>query len=275
MTVGVHDRPVSVAELRRAWLAVQAGHFSQPAPGLPMASRRTLASTEVWMPSPGEEVLPILGCTGWAGATAFAVALATASGRSARVVECASASTTGPAAASMTELGHDPTGWTLGVRGGVRLERSTIRSPDPEAIPRPLEAEDPGLTVLDVGHPVDQVLTCAGWLTRVLAEAGCPVLVTRASVPGLRRLESCLDALGHRPVVAAVLGPPLRRWPRQVTASLGLLTRSVVDAKRLVSIPEDRGLAVRGLTSAPLPPALLAAASEALLLTKGPADHAS
>ena len=52
------------------------------------------------------------------------------------------------------------------------------------------------------------------------------ILAARATVPGLRRLELELDAAADVPtVVVGVLGPARRRWPRELTASLGPRTR--------------------------------------------------
>lgn len=277
MTTQFAPRPVGVDELRRAWHAVQAGEF------------RTAGSTErtrrrpprpdstqariVWTPPAGERLLPVVGCAGSCGATVLAVAMATAAEGSARVVECASATATGLAAASIAELGSTSDGWVQGSRGQVRLDRAGTQRPHVDAIPAPPKAEQPMLTIIDVAHPVEQVLAGGGWLDDLLAATPVVVLVARATVPGLRRLETCVDLVGAGRVVAAVLGPTRKRWPREVTYSLGPLTRSLIAADQLVEIPGDRGLAVTGLTSASLPSSLITAAAILLLLTKGaPSD---
>ena len=93
-----------------------------------------------------------------------------------------------------------------------------------------------------------------------------PVVVTaRATVPGMRRLESCLGLLDTLPrVIAAVVGPARKRWPREVSHSLGRLTLAVIEAGQLVVIPEDRSLAVNGLTPVPLPASVVASAASVL-----------
>jgi len=277
MTATVRPRPVAVDELRRAWAAVQAGDF-RAAPGRPTGVTRrpsTRTPPEVassWTPSPRERVLPVAGCAGSSGATIWAVALATGAAGPARVIECASVTASGLVAASTTELGVDDHGWMRGSRDQVHLERAGAPRGLGE-VPTPSPAAGPTLTVVDVSHPVDHVLAGAGWITDLLAASPLLVLTTRASVPGLRRLESCADLVGAGRVVAAVLGPPRKRWPRDLTASLGPLTRTLIDAGRLVDVPEDRDLAVRGLTPDPLPAPLLTAAASLLPLLEGIHPH--
>ncbi|MHB1010764.1 MAG: hypothetical protein ACYC1E_16360, partial [Propionibacteriaceae bacterium] len=198
----------------------------------------------------------------------LAVDLATAAEGSARVVECASSTATGLAAASTAELGATSDGWVQGSRDRVRLERAGTRRLLVDAIPAPPSAEQSMLTIVDVAHPIDEVLAGSGWLADLLAATPVVVLVARATVPGLRRLETCVDLVGAGRVVAAVLGPTRTRWPREVSHSLGPLTLAVIAAGRLVEIPEDRVLAVAGLTPALLPSSLITAAATLLPLTK-------
>jgi hypothetical protein len=272
MTTQFAPRPVGVDELRRAWHAVQAGEFR--AKGVSDSTRRrpsrpdTTPARIVWTPPAGERVLLVVGCAGSCGATVLAVALATAAEGSARVVECASATATGLAAASTAELGATSDGWVQGSRDQVRLDRAGRPRPHVDAIPAPPSAEQPMLTIVDVAHSLEEVLACGGWLADLLAAAPVVVLVARATVPGLRRLETCVDLVGAGRVVAAVLGRTRTRWPREVIRSLGPLTRAVIAAGRLVEIPEDRVLAVAGLTPAPLPSSLITAAATLLPLTK-------
>ena len=70
------------------------------------------------------------------------------------------------------------------------------------------------------------------------------VLVTTATVPGLRRLEGVLHELDPRPdgVAVAVQGPRRRRWPREVASCIGPRTRFLLD-QDLVEVPRDPGLA--------------------------------
>jgi hypothetical protein len=277
MTTQLVPRPVRVDELRRAWHAVQAGEFR--ATRATDSTRRrpprpdTTQARIVWTLPVGEQVLPVLGCAGSCGATVLAVALASATEGSARVVECASVTATGLAAASTAELGATSDGWVQGSRDHVRLQRAGTQRPHLDAIPAPPRAEQPMLTIVDVAHPIDEVLACGGWLADLLAASRVVVLAARATVPGLRRLETCVDLVGAGRVVAAVLGPIRTRWPREVIGSLGPLTQALIAAGRLVEIPEDRVLAVAGLTPAPLPSSLITAAATLLPLTKGtPSD---
>ena len=90
------------------------------------------------------------------------------------------------------------------------------------------------------------------------------VLATTATIPGMRRLETALSLLGSRRCVVAVLGPPRRRWPAAVAAALGPAGRELDRAGRLVTVPVDRRLAVRGIDSTPLPGPVLGAARTVL-----------
>ena len=83
------------------------------------------------------------------------------------------------------------------------------------------------------------------------------VLVTAATVPGLRHLETALAQLRSVPAVAAVVGPPRKRWPKPLWRTAGPRTQSVDDDGRLVVIPRDRRLAITGVDATPLPPALV------------------
>lgn len=187
-------------------------------------------------------------------------------------MECAPASATGLAAASTAELGRNEHGWLRGTRDEVLLERphAVSRAGD---VPPPSPADEVRATILDTGHHPDPG-SGPGWLPGVLAEASAVVVVARSTVPGVRRLEASLTTFDPARVVAAVGGPPVKRWPREVVHSLGPLTRQLLDDGRLVEIPEDRTLAVRGLTPAPLPAPLIAAATRGWRLLEGMTDHA-
>ena len=100
------------------------------------------------------------------------------------------------------------------------------------------------------------------------------MVVARATIPGLRRLESSLHLLDAERAIATVLGQPRRRWPRAVAHGVGGLTAALVADGRLVEIPEDRTLALHGLTPAPLPARLLTAAGALLSLIEGTPHHA-
>ncbi len=273
-------RPVAVEELRRAWHAVQDGAFRHPAGPqtvamtTPPLAVRTPTPAKRWKPASGELVVPVVGAAGSCGSTTVALALATVVDGQARVVECASASTSGLAAASSAELGADDHGWVHGTRERVQLDRAAGVRAHPDAVPTPSPIDTPVVTVLDVGSQVEQVLDGNSWLTSLLANAGSVVVVARATIPGLRRLESTLHLLDAKRTIAAVLGPPRRRWPRAVAHGVGGLTSALIDTGRLVEIPEDRTLALHGLTPAPLPAGLLTAAGALPSLIEGNPHHA-
>ena len=268
MTQTLYSRraAVSVDELKRAWWAVQAGQFRSGAthdmrqPAAPPAGKG-------WEPGPGERVLPVIGCAGSCGASTIALALADASAAPARVVECSSVTASGLAAASTAELGLHESGWRRGTRDGLLLERagdvlvSIAEVPTPSTPDRPI-----GLTVLDVGWEVGQVLTTPAWLVEQVRSADLVVLVTTATVPGLRRLEGALELLAGTSTCAAVIGPKRKKWPRPVGYSAGPLTRALDQAGCLVDVPQDRALAIAGLDATPLPAPLLDAAATLLRL---------
>ena len=226
---------VSVAELQRAWAAVQTGAF-RPA-GTPGASRLAPAPNVVqtadtadadspavasggvgtsvgWVPGPGEEVIAMVGAVGSCGASTLAVALATADGRPGRVVECASASASGLVTAVTAELGEQA-GWLRGRRDQIVVERCAEILAGPEGLAMPLPvAEGTVRTVVDVSWEIGQLVGAGAscWLGDYLTGASTVVVATVATVTGIRRLDAVLDLLGTDRVVAAVLGPPLKRW---------------------------------------------------------------
>lgn len=278
-----------------------------PAVGPPMIE------PAAWAPAEDEQVLPVVGCGGSCGASTLAVALATvgmatvgmATGGApqraagdiaparnsvaldaARVVDCGSLTASGLAAASTSELGRHPSGWRRGTRGDVLLERADGYVAGPDTVAPPCPWPVPGrarrLTVLDVGWDLERILYRPSWIRTNLLAAQCLVLVTTATVPGLRRLEIHLDLLAaasgrcaasgesataaesHATVVAAVQGPSRRRWPRPVAQSLGARSRALDEQGRLTVTPHNRRLAVSGLDPEPLPASLLAAAARLL-----------
>lgn len=279
-TTGSVPRPVWVEEYRRAYRAVQAGDFRTPArtsPTLvPAPSSRVPLS---WTPSAKERVLPVVGSRGTCGATTVALALATVVGSAARVVECAPASASGLAAASAAELGRIEEGWTRGSRGPVLLDRVQPGACTPEGLPSlgpplPAPIEGPMVSVVDVAQSLEQLQAGDTWLTHLVDQTPGVVLVGSVSVPGLRRVETCLNLLGADRTILALVGPPRRRWPRTVSVSTGPLTSALLAAGRHHTIPEDKHVAVAGLTSAPLPGRILTAAKALLALTEGTPRHA-
>jgi hypothetical protein len=261
----VATRPaVSVAELQRAWHAVKSGQFRRAVEGESMTAQPRARTVPSWTPGRDEQVLPVVRWAGTYGATTFALALATAADTDARVVECSSATTSGLAAASTAELGAHPSGWVQGSRGDVLLQRTGVALASLHDVPSPMRAEKSTLTVLDVGWELGQVLNTPSWVAAQLSQAAAVIVVTCATVPGLRHLEGALALLDGTPTVVAVLGPPRKRWPKPVQHTAGALTRAADQAGRLVVIPWDPRLAVAGLDSTTLPATLLDAAAAVL-----------
>ena len=266
-------RHLGVDELQRAIQALDAGEFRR-SPSVRTSVTRTGTSTEVgqaWTPGPAELVVPVLGCAGQDGATTLALAIAGAAAVPARVVECAPAPLSGLAVASDAELGPVGDAWQRGRRGNVLLERRTQMSGHRSEPPLPSPAaEGPTVTILDAGA-LWPAVHGHGWVAGLVAGAPRLVLLSRLSVPGMRRLEAALALLGEDRVIGAVVGQPHRRWPRSVACMLGPLTRSLIRSGRLVSVREDRRLALVGLTSTDLPRPVAAAGQDLLTLMEGPA----
>jgi hypothetical protein len=267
-TIGAPRPVVSVGELKRAWNAVRAGRF-RTGTGATTDLREPASppTGNQWEPGQGEQVLPVIGCAGSCGASTISLALAGAAAMPARVVECSSVTASGLAAASTAELGLHESGWTRGTRDGVLLERASNVLVSIQEVPTPSVPDRPiAMTVLDIGWEIGQVLTTPAWLGAQVRSASLVVLVTTATVPGLRRLESALDLLAGTSTCAAVIGPKPKKWPRPVGYSAGPRTCAHAAAGRLIDVPENRALAIAGLDAAPLPAALLAAAATLLRL---------
>jgi hypothetical protein len=261
-------RDVSIAELQRAWRAVHTGQFRYEPRGDSASKAHLVAGRKTWAPGNGEQVLPVVGCAGVFGASTTALALASIAGCPARIVECCSATSSGLAAASTAELGVHPSGWRHGTRGQVLIERVSGPLATLDEVPVPSVPDRPiGLTVLDVGWDLGHVLGVRSWLGEQVKTAGTVVVVSCATIPGLRHLEGALSMLGQIPAVAAVVGSRLGRWPKAVRQCSGPLTRALDSSGSLIGIPHDSRLAVVGLDSTPLPPRLLDAAQAVLELT--------
>ncbi len=264
---------VGVDELKRAWRAVQQGQFrAESGRCATEAAHLTSSSSPAGLAptwAPGEHVLPVLGCVGSAGASTTALALATVAEGSARVLECCTVTASGLVGASTAELGCRQRGWTQGRRGGVLLERASDVLVGVGQVPAP-PVPDPavGLTVLDVGWELGQVMAAPSWVGAQLGSSTVVVAVSTATVPGVRRLEGALSLLTHTRVVAGVLGPRRRRWPAGVEHSMGPLARTLDLRGDLVTVPLDPRLAVAGVDSRALPAPLLKAATQILRLTE-------
>lgn len=256
---------ISVDELKRAWQAVQTGQFRTDLSHRPTGTRKG-TSGSTW--EPDEHVLPVIGCGGNTGASTVALAIATVA-ESARVVECCTVTATGLAAAATAELGRVGKGWTRGTRDNVTLERGTDVLLGIDEVPLPPPPISPlHLTVLDIGWELGQVLATPSWVGDRVHRAQAVVVVTSATVPGLRRLEGALALLEGANVVAAVVGPRRKKWARGIDHTMGALTRALERNGQLIDIPEDRDLASHGLDTRPLPAALTTATTHLLRLVQ-------
>jgi hypothetical protein len=269
VTAGTTSRPaVSVDELQRAWAAVQAGDFRRQSRAIARPTRPAPPAVSEWIPATGERAVAVLGAAGSVGASTVALAVGLAAPEPVRVVECCSVTTSGMAAASTAELGLHESGWRQGRRGHVLLERCSEPLIHVDDVPTPTgTGHERQLTVLDVGWDLAQVLATGCWLGGATRSADALVVVTTATVPGMRRLEAALELLGDERVVVAVVGPRRRKWPKGVEHSAGPATRRALDAERCVEICEDRALAAAGLDSRPLPQPVLDAGRQ--LLARG------
>lgn len=270
----IGERQVSLDEIKRAWQAVRAGEFTIDVNSRLGARLRGTSSAGKWTKASGETTLAVVGCAGSVGASTVALAAGLAVDGPVRVVECCSVTASGLAAASKAELGLHPTGWRRGKRDHVLLERpDEVLAGATEVPPATAAEQDDQLTILDVGWEIGQLLAADCWLTAATLTADRLVLVTVATVPGMRRLEGVLDLVtAYRPaadVTVAVVGPRRRKWPRAVEHAAGTAARRALAGDNLVEIPEDSDLAILGLDSRELPTPLISAACQLL----DPADR--
>lgn len=246
----------SLADLRRVVRAMRVDSLR--------VSSAVTSDEERWQQA-GERVVLVCGCAGSCGATTVALALATVAGR-ARVVETSGQAASGLAYAAGAELGAAGQGWLRGSRNDVLVERRGDDTRSPEQLPTPAHSDMP-FTVVDSAWDIATLLRSPGWLGYLARTAESVVLVTRATVPGLRRLEASVAVVGEGRAITATVGA--RRWPRQVEQSLGSVIHRLRAAGRVVRVPEVPALAVSGLTPDPLPPALIRSAKALLTLLEG------
>ena len=266
---GVDPEPVRGPGPALRELTARLGHRgpAQDSPGPGGVSGGVTGGVPAWAPDPGRVVSVVAAHPG-CGASTLALALATAAGCPARVVECASASASGLVAASTAELGVDAAGWARGRRDTVIVERVGEVIWSVGEVPPPTGSVVE-VTVLDVAWEAGQVVGAASWLAdQVATGSGRVVVVASMTVPGMRRLEEALALLGEEDrVVAALAGPaPGRRLARAVAGSTGPVTRHLDRAGRCVRVAWDRRLAVTGVDSAALPQALLTSARRLLTI---------
>lgn len=237
----------SVEELKLAWQAVRDGQFRHDSPA-PAGNRAAADSpaARTWEPGPAEQVMVVLGCEGACGASTLAVAAAASTNVATRVIEGCSAASSGLAEACTAELGVVGR-WRRGTREQVVIERVAEALTHPGQTPLPAEPDrHVQLTVVDPGWPAATVLSTDGWMSDLVLSGAPVVLVARATVPGLRRLETALHLVPGT-VQAAVLGPRVKKWAQPVRHSLGPRVRSLLEAGRLAVVPVDRHLAATGL----------------------------
>ncbi|WP_183097407.1 hypothetical protein [Nocardioides pelophilus] len=277
MSTQTPSRPVGVDELKRAWQALNAGE-SRTGPGAGKGPRgRGTAAEENWSPADGEHTIAVIGSAGAVGASTVALATGLAAAAPVRVIECCSVTASGLAAASTAELGLHPTDWRQGKRDHVLLERASEVLAGVDEVPLPTEAQnETQLTILDIGWEAGQVLATDCWLAEAVRVADQIVLVTTATVPGMRRAGVAMDLLAGywqpEQIALAVRGPRRKKWPRGLEHAGGPAVRRALDANRCVEIPEDRELAVNGLDSRPVPAPLVSAARQLLEPAHLPTD---
>lgn len=277
MSTQTPSRPVGVDELKRAWHALNAGEFrTGPGAGKGPCGRGT-AAEDNWSPADGEHTIAVIGSAGSVGASTVALTTGLAAAAPVRVIECCSVTASGLAAASTAELGLHPTDWRQGKRDHVLLERASEVLAGVDEVPLPTEAQnETQLTILDIGWEAGQLLATDCWLAEAVRAADQIVLVTTATVPGMRRAGVAMDLLAGywqpEQIALAVRGPRRKKWPRGLEHAGGPAVRRALDADRCVEIPEDRELAVNGLDSRPVPAPLISAARQLLEPAHLPTD---
>lgn len=251
--------PVAVSELQAAWTAVQSGQFRRDAHASANASVTMTKDGMSWCPP--RSVLPVIGAHRGAGTTLVALALATAHGQPAHLVECAPTVGSGLVAAATAELG--PVGdWSRGTRGTVVIDRLLQLS---HALPTPEFADgETSLTVVDVARDLARLVEGDDWAAKMVRSSDAVVIAAAATVPGMRQLEAAISWFGADEVAVAALGPAVRRWPRSVARAAGPLTRALHEQGRVVAVPHIKTLAVGGITAAPLPAGITKAARNLL-----------
>ena len=277
MSTQTPSRPVGVDELMRAWHALNAGEFrTGPGAGKGRPRGRGTAAEDNWSPADGEHTIAVIGSAGSVGASTVALATGLAAAAPVRVIECCSVTASGLAAASTAELGLHPRDWRLGKRDHVLLERASEVLAGVDEVPLPTEAQnETQLTILDIGWEAGQLLATDCWLAGAVRAADQIVLVTTATVPGMRRAGVAMDLLSPwqpEQIALAVRGPRRKKWPRGLEHAGGPAVHRALVAERCVEIPVDRELAVNGLDSRPVPAPLISAARRLLEPAQRPTD---
>jgi hypothetical protein len=238
-------KPFTIDAMRAATAAIRAGRFDVP-------PTRTRALTPPARPAlssgwhddvDGSAVVVVIG--GHAGAGASTVALALSEGltdrASVHLCDWHLPRHSGIDVAVTQELGTE-FGWRQGRRGPLLISRQV--EPDAGCPPVATNGRSPRVCVIDLGHLVDDDLRALSSATAAV------VVVTRVSLPGVRQTEHVLSFLTEEALVVGI-GP--RCWPGRVEVSCGPRLRELKERHRVVAMPLDRGLAVTGLTTDPLP----------------------
>ena len=255
---------VAIEELRAAYLAIQHGQFrTGPAKHTPAST--TPAVPAGWDAEPGRLLL-VAGCMGSAGTSMVALTLATGLG-DARVVECCTVTSSGLCGASSAELGTVD-GWVRGSRDQVLIERRGDRIGSLAELPMPAGSSKQ-FTVLDSSWDIDVLAADAGWLGELARTVAGVVLVTRATVPGLRRLDTAVQLLGANRVHAVIVGAGGKRWARPVEQAISPAVRQLRLDGRLFGMPLLPAVSFDGLTPEPIPAAAVAAVADLISFWKG------
>ncbi|MBB1510648.1 hypothetical protein [Tessaracoccus sp. MC1756] len=216
---------LSLAELRTAYVGQS----------VPIA--RVVADRHVQSVAVGVGAVGVLGVSGGVGTTIVALAVAEALSAS-RLLELAPPYASGLAGAATNELG-DRDGWRVGVRGNLELARRLDAAAEPPHVD--------GHAVLDLGAWTGE--TPQQVVDRVVVVAAC-------SVPAIRRLDACLQAMNSVPLVIPVITRAGRRLPRELLGAAGPALRAAVAAGAMHVMPECPRLSLTGLTPDPLPRSL-------------------
>ena len=209
----------------------------------------------------------VAGCLGSAGMSTVAFMLATELG-DARVVECCTVTASGLCGAASAELGLVD-GWLRGSRDRVLIERRGDRIGSLAELPVPA-GSDVEFTVLDSSWDVDLLAADPAWLVVLARSLPEVVLVTRPTVPGLRRLDTAVQLLGVDRVHAVLVGVTGRRWPKPVEQAFSPAVRQLRLAGRLSGMPLLAAFTLDGLTPEPIPAAASAAVADLITSMKGP-----
>lgn len=254
--------PVTVAELRQAYMALMAGQFRTASPGLVTGG---CGQETRWSGSTGR-VLLVVGCMPGVGTSTVALALASHA-EDARLVECATVGSSGLCAATSAEMGTVD-GWLQGSRGPLLIERRGDQVSSLSQLPTPAATARPW-TVLDCSWDVGVLATDLGWLGHLARTLPEVVLVTRPTVPGMRRLDMALAVLGEERVHVVVVGVDRRRWPKSVEAASSPTVRQLRASGRVLSVASCPALSVGGLSPDPLPDAAMAGIADLFTALKG------